>query len=640
MKLRTVCIGAILIAVALTGCMQGDPEPEDETPVVQGPAPTLQIAWSPEQPTAGDEVAFTASAPASAAWEQYLWRFGDGTSSSEAAPSHAYLGGGLFTVTLDALTDDGRLASTQRILAIEGSPEGGSGAPFVPPPTITADVEELGVAFSYTWSGEASGVAWDFGDGATSRDDSPTHVYRDAGTYTVQFTIDANGTLHRASSAVTVLASGVRFAVHDLGVVGAEPSIGITSSGCAFYAAMHRVMRSCDDGKTWDEVQDLFSQPGTSDPWLWVDPVTDRIFNVQMVSLACTWVAWSDDDGESWLGNPWDCGPLPVNDHIKLGTGPWVQEGLNAYAELGANSPLYDTAVYFCYNKLAGVFCYTSFDGGASFPVGGLVIGLAGSGGLHGAITTAPDGTVYVPPRLSTPTVLVSHDNGMTWSTRSMGDDAGTPSPRKNSEVATDTGSNAYHVWTAADYGISMARSTDSGNTWDSDSLQVSPPEIISTAFPHADAGSPGRLAVAYLGSDDAHMLGEPDIDGDPWDGHPHTAPAGVTYDLYVTFSLDALAPQPSFFTVKVTDDPVQAGSICISSGDCRDIGGSNRNLLDFNDLHIDKDGRVHIAFADGCIGECAKKTAPQPEDSRDRRAKAAILDQGPSLFVSVGDLD
>ncbi|GIS29604.1 MAG: hypothetical protein Ct9H90mP1_3320 [Methanobacteriota archaeon] len=63
------------------------------------------------------------------------------------------------------------------------------------------------------------------------------------------------------------------------------------------------------------------------------------------------------------------------------------------------------------------------------------------------------------------------------------------------------------------------------------------------------------------------------------------------------------------FHTVRASADPVQIGSICLNSGDCRDIGGSNRNLLDFNDLHIDREGRVYIPFADGCFGECATGT-------------------------------
>jgi len=76
-----------------------------------------------------------------------------------------------------------------------------------------------------------------------------------------------------------------------------------------------------------------------------------------------------------------------------------------------------------------------------------------------------------------------------------------------------------------------------------------------------------------------------------------------------------------------------------LNSGDCRDIGGSNRNLLDFNDLHIDLEGRVYIAFADGCTGTCASGNDTTPENSRDRLGSVYYLGNGPSLYESVGDL-
>ena len=50
------------------------------------------------------------------------------------------------------------------------------------------------------------------------------------------------------------------------------------------------------------------------------------------------------------------------------------------------------------------------------------MIGLATTdGGLHGAITSAPDGTVYVTPRVENPTVIISKDNGFTWFAETMG---------------------------------------------------------------------------------------------------------------------------------------------------------------------------------------------------------------------------
>ncbi len=428
------------------------------------------------------------------------------------------------------------------------------------------------------------------------------------------------------------------FNFSDVGEDGAEPSIGVTSSGCIFFIAFEKVMRSCDHGQSWEDVTGPLCAFQTNDPWGWVDPETDRVFNVQMQGLETSWICWSDDDGETWIGNPHDSGTTPLNDHIKLATGPWTSSGYGIGGQF--SQAFYDQAVYYCYNKLAGIFCFTSFDGGATFEAGGQIIGLATTnGGLHGAITSAPDGTVYVTPRVETPTVIVSKDNGLTWFDRTMGEDEGTPYPRKNSEVATDSQSNAYHVWTGADEGIYMSRSTDSGETWEQTSIRVSPNEVISTAFPQIDAGDPGRIALVYLGSENSSELGKPNIDDDPWDGNAHYANSNVSYYLYITYSLNALDSNPVFHTVRASEDPVQIGSICLNSGDCRDIGGSNRNLLDFNDLHIDREGRVYIAFADGCTGTCATGNNSTPEDSRSRRGIMCYLSSGPSLLSEFGDL-
>ncbi len=136
----------------------------------------------------------------------------------------------------------------------------------------------------------------------------------------------------------------LNFVFSNVGEDGPEPSIGITSSGCIFFIAMEKPMRSCDHGVTWENSRDFTQAPFTSDPYGWVDPVTDRVFNIHMMGLESTWIGWSDDDGESWLGNPHDSGTTPLNDHIKLATGPWVSDG---YGIPGSLSPIYEEAVYF-----------------------------------------------------------------------------------------------------------------------------------------------------------------------------------------------------------------------------------------------------------------------------------------------------
>ena len=97
------------------------------------------------------------------------------------------------------------------------------------------------------------------------------------------------------------------FFASSVGEDAAEPSIGITSTGCVFFIAFEKVMRSCDYGGTWEAKQDpVMCSPTTSDPYGWVDPITDRVFGVQMIGLETSWICWSDDDGETWLGNPHD----------------------------------------------------------------------------------------------------------------------------------------------------------------------------------------------------------------------------------------------------------------------------------------------------------------------------------------------
>ena len=55
--------------------------------------------------------------------------------------------------------------------------------------------------------------------------------------------------------------------------------------------------------------------------------------------------------------------------------------------------------------------------------------------------------------------------------------------------------------------------------------------------------------------------------------------------------------------------------------------------------MHIDRDGRVYVAFADGCTGDCATGNNSQPEDSRSNTGAMYYLGSGPSLFESVGNL-
>ena len=176
-----------------------------------------------------------------------------------------------------------------------------------------------------------------------------------------------------------------RFAITALGHKGAEPTLGVTPKGNVFVISGADVMRSQDKGMTWEVVSPPANVPRSLDPYLHVDAATGRVF-MDHLYVGCSYLAWSDDEGESWLYNPAACG-LPVNDHQTLSTGK----------PAGAPTLGYPNVVYYGYNGLAYTGVARSLNGGLTFAGGTVAIGPAHCGGLNGHIVTGPDdGTVYV----------------------------------------------------------------------------------------------------------------------------------------------------------------------------------------------------------------------------------------------------
>jgi len=119
--------------------------------------------------------------------ESWDWDFGDGGASTEQDPSHTYLAGGLYTVTLTTANVNGS-DMMRKVDYISVAPPEPTVADFSATPTsgsapldVTFTDESTGVLLS-TWE-------WDFGDGGTSTEQNPTHQYTAAGTYTVSLTV-------------------------------------------------------------------------------------------------------------------------------------------------------------------------------------------------------------------------------------------------------------------------------------------------------------------------------------------------------------------------------------------------------------------------------------------------------------------
>ncbi len=406
---------------------------------------------------------------------------------------------------------------------------------------------------------------------------------------------------------------GPSFANIELPSNGAEPTLGVLGDGTIFYMAGTTMYRSQDGGDTWDDVSPLLNSQISLDPMMRADPWTHRVFADQL-TVACSNIAWTDDKGGSWVEHPLACGE-PANDHQKLAVGGHPVSG----------NPVFDGVVYYSFNSFtllapnAGHLTVSrSLDGGVTWqPVVAMTEAEAGNYRTGGPIEADRSGNVYVPSYHCDGGLLVtaSNDYGLTWETHRVGDQSGA-CEGIDPGMTVDVEGGAYTAWWGEGH-IWASASSDNGATW-TDQVAVSPEGLQSQVLVDAAAGDPGRVAVAYLATPHS-------------DAGPNGAPGYAEWHLYMSYTEDAFADNATWQTVRVTpdDDPVQIGSICTGGIGCF---GGNRNLLDFIDIQPGPDGRVHIAYADGCTtGE--DSACVDPPSSRSRAAVIAIQDDAVDGF-------
>lgn len=397
------------------------------------------------------------------------------------------------------------------------------------------------------------------------------------------------------------------------GLGGFEPTIGVTKTGAVFInpkptAGLNtqHIMRSRDQGLTWEDVSprvgDQIVPPTDLDPYIYVDRDTGRLFTVQLY-VGCSYLAYSDDDGESWIHNPVACG-IPGNDHQTLYSGPTT-----TLPTVG-----YPNAVYYCYNAIAYSGCGRSLDGGLTFHPAGAPYAAPGCAGLHGHVAVGPDGTVYLPKGdcEEGPAVSVSTTDGTTWTEVQVAGPAFRGRDHE-SHVAVDAKGNAYFVWTGADRRPYLSVSKDQGQTWSAPAM-VGPPGITTAWGPTIAAGDEGKIAVYYYGTQ-GDCCYEQEFGG-------HTM-----WNVYATVSTDAQTANPVFMTTTFNDpmDPVRRGSC--GPGRC---GGRPTSPGDFVEVFVDHTGRTWAAVVDTCQTRCAEPGLSGSNNSE--LTMAGQLVRGPRL--------
>ncbi len=370
----------------------------------------------------------------------------------------------------------------------------------------------------------------------------------------------------------------------------------------------------------------------TLDPILFTDSQTGRTVVSQLFGTTSL-SAFTDNDGATYTVSQGG-GIASGVDHQTVGGGPFrlcTADQLLATpapcAQLAARGPLtqYPHAVYYASQDIGDAAIALSQDGGLTYELAHPMYTLVDCGGLHGHIKVGKSGIIFVPNKNcgGTQGLIVSMDNGLTFAVEPVtGSTPGTSDP----SLGVGSKGRVYFGYVGGDGHPHISISDDQGRSWHND-LDVGVPfGIRNAAFPEVVAGDNDRASFFFLGTPSAGDAAGADTGPTPFDGVWHGYLA-TTYD-----------GGRSWFTVDATPaDPIQLGVICTQGTTCP---SGTRNLLDFNDITVDQDGRVFTAYTDGCVtAACIAKGnnsyGTHTRLDNDQAAKATIIRQstGKGLF-------
>ena len=205
------------LSILIIACQAGSPYKQSSTP-------NASFTFSPALPTVGQAVQFTDTSTGSPT--SWSWNFGDGSTSTAENPSHTFASAGYYTVSLTVSNSSGSNSTSQTITVTTAIMASFTFSPALP--TVGQAVQ-----FTDTSTGSPTSWSWNFGDGAISYIQNPSHAYARSGAFSVTLTI-WSGEISATHGCAIIVESGSAYWVSSIGAASWASSYSSTPlSGAA-----------------------------------------------------------------------------------------------------------------------------------------------------------------------------------------------------------------------------------------------------------------------------------------------------------------------------------------------------------------------------------------------------------------------
>jgi PKD repeat protein len=228
----------------------------------------------------------------SSAIQSYFWDFGDGSTSSGRAVSHAFSGVGTFSVTLTVTNDRGVAASTTQAVTVSASAAPTATFVFSPDNPVVRQFVQFNASGSTAEPGRTiTQYVWNWGDGETGTGRLQEHDYQVAGAYTVTLTVTDDLGVSATDTKTVQVGTGAPTAVFVVtSKVGLAITVDAQGSSAATGASISTYAWTWGDGTSTPPGaspigSNLYSAGGT---YTVVLTVTDNIGRIGVQSQSVT----------------------------------------------------------------------------------------------------------------------------------------------------------------------------------------------------------------------------------------------------------------------------------------------------------------------------------------------------------------